>query len=255
MIPAIFALLSITLGDGHYKNGFFEHEDPIKIIRHHVVEEDWEEEAVALTKAHITKMHELKNEGALTYHELIKAAKNRSTTDQNIDTLVHKILEIENKQNQNWIDSRFDLSRKMSSDEFYNMMESTKTLDRIKEENDKSRSISKQKRVRYFATLEQAIDQHLTDKSSKDEIEAMLDNFKRVSLTALDSIDQIKYYQDPRLDNHHATRTELSSFSNRILEYDKLVLEAYLQLHKKLTKLTSDKDWHEIDKIMHRAYH
>jgi len=252
MIPAIFALLSITLGDGHYKNGFFEHNDPIKIIQHHVVEESWEKEAIQLTKSHIKEMHRLKHQGGKLFHELTKASKSRTDNEGLIDSLIHQILIVENQQNKNWIESRFDLSRKMAAEEFYKVMESTKTLDKIRAENQETKETSRAQRTLYFEALKQSVNSQF-ERLDNENIMRELETFQSIALTAFDSLDNIKYNRDPRLDNHHATRKELTNFSDDILSYDKKVLEAYLMFHRQLTTLSTDKQWHSVEKSMSKA--
>ncbi|WP_109832865.1 hypothetical protein [Reichenbachiella versicolor] len=255
MIPAIFALLSFTLGDGHYKNGFFEHDDPIKIIETHVVEEDWKKEAVELTKAHIKEMHHLKHEGSHLYHNLIKASKSRDTQFIIVDSLIHQIVEIEHKQNDNWIDARYSLSKKMGSDEFYDIMESAKTLDKIKSENEQAANSSKDNRNLYFTTIESAINESIENPTKKDKINIELFKFKSLVMTSLDSLDKVKYFEDPRLDNHHASRKELTYFSNHIIDIDKEVLEEYLDFYKFLAGACSSDEWKHIEKVMHKTFH
>lgn len=251
MIIGTIALISILFFGGSLS--LFLVEDFDKGIKKYVVEKERRKELLSELKDVKKTLKEMNKEQGDYIKTLKKLNANRNTTTADFMEYQDKLLVQGVKIQDMTIDSRLQLIKKITQEEWDQIMAmSATTVQKAKDKLEAKREKGKVKDP--FQKFESEVEKTVSNTENKDKILSILETYKMDLNMLNEKIASRNVIDNPAFKNKEAGRDDLKKIADEVNAIKVKAFEAMVDFHFTIKEQTTEKEWDKIIKAFNKTW-
>ena len=247
MIIGTIALIALLLGGGL---DFFFIDSLEKGVKEYVIEKDRKKEILADLKASKEMVSNYYKEREAKYKTFEKLNISRETSREDIVGFFNELYEERVAYQDEMIDDRLAIIKKIKADEWDSIMVFSKTLldKQIEKEQKKlEKNKEKGKEVAPFDKTRKAITDNVTDIEKRQKLKSGLDEMISSIEELMSKTETFNINKSELFTQQNATKDKLTQVSDELNDMRRLVFDELIDFHMLVKENTNEAEW---DKIM-----